>query len=142
MSDLQDEMISVLSETVIPELRKIKFTGSFPHFRRIQEDKICLLSFQFNFRSSFLVELAVCGVDGITAIPDHKIPPNKVTPFHISPVDTLHRVRLGARTIGIGNGIWFKFKPTKPGIHQAIVEKLLSLIHSEAEDFWKTQPVN
>ncbi|MBR6705879.1 MAG: hypothetical protein IKI84_04275 [Clostridia bacterium] len=38
-------MCHELKKSVIPDLRKIGFTGSFPHLRRTREDKIELLSF-------------------------------------------------------------------------------------------------
>nr|WP_268888411.1 DUF4304 domain-containing protein [Heyndrickxia shackletonii] len=41
-------MISALKKIVVPELRERGFKGSFPHFRRIFENKIDLITFQFD----------------------------------------------------------------------------------------------
>jgi hypothetical protein len=78
MSESQEQMIAVLRETVVPVLRELRFPGSFPHFRCICETKIDLLTFQFNRHGgSFVVEIAVCGVDGFTTAWGEKIPAKK-----------------------------------------------------------------
>ena len=130
-------MISALRETVIPVLREMKFSGSFPHFRRAQKDKLDLLTFQFNRHGgSFVVEVAVCGSEGFTTAWGEKIPPNKVSAHDIHPKN---RPRLGSQTTG--EGIWFSYEPFQPEIYEAVAAKLLSLIRLEAEDFWKAQTV-
>ena len=40
MSDSRDQMIAALREVVIPVLRDMGFSGSFPHFRRVRESQI------------------------------------------------------------------------------------------------------
>ena len=51
------EMKKALNQTVIPALRREGFTGRYPHFRRILDDRIELLSFQTNkWGGSFRVE--------------------------------------------------------------------------------------
>ena len=42
------KMNSSLAEIVIPQLCKIGFKGSFPHFRRILAEEIHLITFQFD----------------------------------------------------------------------------------------------
>jgi uncharacterized protein DUF4304 len=60
MSESRDKMIDALRRVIVPTLRNMGFTGSFPHFRRIRETRIDLLTFQFNRSGgSFVVEVAL-----------------------------------------------------------------------------------
>jgi hypothetical protein len=139
MSDPKEQMIAALRDSVVPVLRELKFSGSFPHFRRIQEKQIDLLTFQFNRHGgSFVVEISSCGVGGFTTAWGEKIPPNKVSAHDIHPDK---RVRLGSRAAG-KTDFWFYYEPFQPEIYQTVAVKLLSLIRSEAEDFWKAQPIS
>ncbi|MCO5937096.1 DUF4304 domain-containing protein [Mucilaginibacter sp. RB4R14] len=71
---LMDEAIK---DIVIPFLRTEGFKGSYPHFTRIKEDKVNLLTFQFSLYSSkFVVEVANCPVGGST-VGGNKIEPSK-----------------------------------------------------------------
>jgi hypothetical protein len=55
------KMIKHLSEIVIPVLREKGFKGSFPHFRRITNDRINLLTFQFDrYGGGFVIEITNC----------------------------------------------------------------------------------
>ena len=59
MSVERNNMIDSLNRIFIPELRKLKFTGSFPHFRKIDNDITNLLTFQFDRNGGgFIIELA------------------------------------------------------------------------------------
>ena len=52
-------MIESLKEIVIPELRNLNFKGSFPHFRKTENGKTNLLTFQFDRSGGgFIIELA------------------------------------------------------------------------------------
>lgn len=54
-----EQMHAALNLHTIPHLRKLGFTGRYPHFRREQEGCIELLSFQRNHRGgSFTVEVS------------------------------------------------------------------------------------
>jgi Domain of unknown function (DUF4304) len=67
MSEPRDQMIAALREVVVPVLRNMGFSGSFPHFRRIRESQIDLLTFQFDRHGgSFVVEVATCAPEGFT----------------------------------------------------------------------------
>jgi len=139
MSDSKEQMIVALRNSVVFVLRELKFSGSFPHFRRIQEKQIDLLTFQFNRHGgSFVVEISSCGVEGFTTAWGEKIPPNKISAHDLHPNN---RIRLGSRMTG-KTVFWFSYEPFQPEIYQAVAAKLLSMIHSEAEDFWKTQPIS
>lgn len=49
-----------IKSVIVPRLRREKFTGSYPHFRRIYPDgRVDYLSFQFNrYGGSFVAEIA------------------------------------------------------------------------------------
>jgi hypothetical protein len=125
-------MSAVLCETVVPFFRELGFSGSFPNFRRICEPKIHLLTFQFNRHGgSFVVEIAVCGIDGFTTVWGEKIPAKKISAHDLHPNK---RLRLGSRTAGTTD-CWFSYDTFRPEIYQEVALKLLSLIRSEAENF-------
>lgn len=85
LSDKRKMMMMALKSSVMPLLREQGFKGSFPHFRRINENNIDLITFQFNkWGGSFVVELAACPKDGTTMYWGEKIPPNKVTAHHLN----------------------------------------------------------
>ncbi|MCL1696195.1 DUF4304 domain-containing protein [Lysinibacillus sp. BPa_S21] len=89
----------------MPVLREQGFKGSFPHFRRCNENNIDLITFQFNkWGGSFVVELASCPKGGTTTYWGEKIPPNKVNAHHIN-----KRFRLGAKSLE-EDGIWFNYE--------------------------------
>ncbi|MGE7925887.1 DUF4304 domain-containing protein [Viridibacillus arvi] len=93
---------------MIPFLRQQGFKGSLPHFRRINEKNIDLITFQFNkWGGSFIVELAVCPKQGVTMDWGEQIPPNKVTAHDID-----KRFRLGAKSED-EDVIWFNFENAK-----------------------------
>ena len=80
LSDSRLLMIKALKKLVVPYLREHGFKGSFPHFRRQNEENIDLVTFQFNrYGGSFVFELAVCGKNGTTMSWGEVVPPNKVT---------------------------------------------------------------
>ena len=59
MNTERDKMIVSLKEIVIPELRSRNFKGSFPHYRRTENGKTNLLTFQFDRKGGgFIIELA------------------------------------------------------------------------------------
>jgi hypothetical protein len=138
MDDSREQMMAVLRDEVVPALRELGFSGSFPHFRRFQEGQIDLLTFQFNDHGgSFVVEIAVCGIDGITTAWGERIPPKKISAHDLHPNK---RLRLGSGNVGTTDS-WFNYEPFRPEIYQDATVKLLSLIHSEAAIFWQAQPV-
>ena len=59
-------MDNTIKEITVPFLREQGFKGSLPHFRRLQRDRINLLTFQFNLHDSkFVVEISNCSYKGI-----------------------------------------------------------------------------
>jgi hypothetical protein len=91
-------MESSLKAIVVPELRTRGFKGSFPHFRRIMENRVDLLTFQFRLSGgSFVAEIGTCGPEGTRFSPPAKAKVSEVA----------KRFRLGAERQGSDH--WFHF---------------------------------
>lgn len=118
-------MINALKKIVVPYLREQGFKGSFPHFRRQNEDNMDLITFQFNrYGGSFIVELAVCAKDGITMSWGEKILPNKVTVHDVN-----ERYRLGANEKKSSDH-WFSYENAKnEKDFDLVASKVWSLLH-------------
>lgn len=135
MSDQRDRMIETLKEYVIPILREKGFKGSFPHFRRLTETAIHLLTFQFDkWGGGFIIEIAVCSPKGFQTHWGKSIEPAKVRAWDIN-----HRLRLGAPDEN-SDGHWFKYDKHKlfslgNPYEKAALEVLPYL--DEAENWWK-----
>ena len=58
--DERKNVIKEIQTSIVPKLRELGFTGSYPHFRRKNTEGYDLLSFQFNrYGGSFLIEMSV-----------------------------------------------------------------------------------
>jgi hypothetical protein len=129
-------MFAALREVVLPTLREMGFSGSFPHFRRARESQIDLLTFQFNRNGgSFLVEIACCSSEGFTTYWGEYIPPKKITAHDLHPDK---RLRLRAN-IPQQQDCWFCYEPERKGIFEDVAQSLLPLLRSIAEKYWATQ---
>lgn len=128
-------MIVALREIVVPVLRDAKFSGSFPHFRRIRETQIDLLTFQFSrWGGEFAIEIGFCDSRGVMAIWNGKhIPPKKVTAHDIHGV----RPRLGSQPPPKMDH-WFRFEPDSATIYRDVAQEVLPLLVSQAEVYWTT----
>ena len=108
MSDRQ-VMITELKRVVQPRLRADKFAGTFPHFRRLGQDAIDLITFQFDRNGGgFVIEIARCPSDGIVTAWGKHIPLDKVQAWDAHPN---FRKRVKPRT-GSGTDAWFRFDAT------------------------------
>jgi hypothetical protein len=118
-------MTNALKKIVVPYLREQGFKGSFPHFRRQNENQIDLITLQFNrYGGSFVVELAVCAAEGVTMSWGEEIPPNKVTAHDIN-----DRYRL-RENIKDANEHWFNYETAKDEEDYVFVaSKVLNLLH-------------
>jgi hypothetical protein len=130
-------MIYALKEIVVPTLREQGFTGSFPHFRRSLDDRIDLLSFQFDkWGGGFLIEISKCATSGITTYWGEKIPTKKVRAIDNHP-DRRHRIKPSK---GGSRDDWFRFDqdtPFKsPGSYNQVATSVLPYLE-EAEDWWE-----
>ena len=118
------DMINALKKSVIPYLREYGFKGSFPHFRRQNEENIDLITFQFNrYGGSFVVELTSCPKESVTMSWGEVIPPNKVTAHDVG-----NRYRLKEDKDEYGT--WFDYENAQSEEDLNLVAlKVKSLLH-------------
>lgn len=111
MSESRNQMIVALKDTVVPALRELGFSGSFPHFRRPSGDRIDLLSFQFDrWGGGFVIEISKCPKSGITTHWGDTIPANQVRAIDLHP-DNRYRIKPGR---GGSTADWFRFDQQSP----------------------------
>lgn len=135
MSESRDKMVGKLKELVIPELKKRGFGGSFPHFRRLKEERLDVLTFQFSkWGGSFVVEAAQCPNVGVTLSWGEHVPPKEVKAHHIYP-----RLRLGSNPPEKIDH-WFDFECATYGerIYQMMAEEVLMCL-PQAESYWASK---
>jgi len=126
----RDDMISSLKKVFVPALRERGFKGSLPHFRRPLEDRIDLLTIQFDrWGGGFVIEISKCPPVGITLLWGEHVPPNRVRAWDVNPP---YRPRLGAPRPQ-DDGHWFRFDDGTP------TDKVATLAVSylrEADEWW------
>jgi uncharacterized protein DUF4304 len=131
-----DAMKVSLTKLFVPALRALGFTGSFPHFRRIRNDRIDLLidllTVQFDRHGGgFIIEVSKCPSNGYTTHWGKQIPPNKVRAWDLDP---RQRHRLGSPTPGV-DGHWFRFDDGTP---TEVVANQATLLLEEADRWWNS----
>ncbi len=88
-----DKMHKALKQIVVPYLRQQGFKGTFPHFRRLTETKIDLLSFQFRIQGGgFFIDLASSTPNGFVDGSGNFVPPNKLNAYYGIFNGTSHRL--------------------------------------------------
>ncbi len=103
-------MEAALKRIVIPELRRVGFTGSFPHFRRVRQ-ALDLVTFQFDRHGGgFVIEVATGELAGFTTHWGKHIPAAKLTAWDLHPDQ---RKRLKPAT-GNGTDSWFRYDASQP----------------------------
>jgi Domain of unknown function (DUF4304) len=128
-------MVGALKEIVVPKLRSMGFSGSFPHFRRPKEGMIDLLTFQFSrWGGSFVVEVASCPATGVTLRWGEHVPPDKVKAHDVN-----YRLRLGANPPEKVDH-WFDYENATYGerIYRMAAEEVLERL-PQAERYWEFQ---
>ncbi len=81
----------MIKKIILPFIRLNGFKGSFPNLRRLKNEQLNLLSFQFHrFGDSFTIEIANCPPEGVE-INNLKLPPEKCKPSNIR----RQRIRVG-----------------------------------------------
>lgn len=140
MSAERDKMIKYLKEQVIPVLRSKGFKGSFPHFRRKTEDRIHLLTFQFdNWGGGFVIELANSYPEGYTTSWGKHVEPSKVTAHDLHP-NQRKRIQANMFTQDSSTDDWFRYNksPTsKPeDVYDSICKDVLSKLRY-AQEYWQ-----
>ena len=117
-------MHKAIKKIAEPYFRGIGFKGRFPHFRKIESDKIKLLTFQFNLAGgSFVVELAQCDAKPLITNWGEEISPAKITAHDLN-----NRYRLGSLE---QSGFWFVFgKPERGSIASRICAAMRRMFQS------------
>jgi hypothetical protein len=118
-----------LKASVVPVLRESGFTGSYPHLRRAYATHVDLLAFQFDVNGGgFLIEIARCGVGGITTQIGKHIPASKVRIWDLHANDRF-QIKPGD---GTGTSNWFRYENGRYGeVANEVLEKL-----PVAQDYW------
>lgn len=132
MSEDHEKMVRTLKQIVVPNLRQRGFRGTFPHFRRLGQDKIDLLFFQFDLHGGgFVIEISKCPPEGFTTFFDELIPPNRVKSYHMH-----ERLRLQPGPDG-STSSWFRYDiPRRSNdIFEKIARQVLPFLDI-AEKWW------
>ncbi|WP_184549192.1 DUF4304 domain-containing protein [Mucilaginibacter sp. FT3.2] len=128
-------MNDAIKTITIPFLRAQGFKGSFPHFRRMKDDRINLLTFQFSLSSpKFVVEISNCSPKGIARSWGNPVKPSNCTAH-----DMHRRLRLGnSRNEG---DHWFDFSKDVlwGNIYQQKAKEIIEL-WQQAEVWWAEDP--
>jgi len=128
-------MNNAIKEITVPFLRQQGFKGSFPHFRRLKDDRINLLTFQFSLSSSkFVVEISNCSPKGIVTLWGKEIIPSKCNAH-----DMYTRLRIGS--VKNRGDYWFDFNKESfwNNIYKKRAKEIIDL-WDEAEKWWDEDP--
>jgi hypothetical protein len=108
-----DHMVNALRKIVVPHLRQNGFAGAFPHFRRITQSRLDLLTFQFDRHGGgFVIEISACPPEGITTYWGERVPPNQVQSWDLHP-DQRSRLQPGS---GSSTADWFRWDDDGPAL--------------------------
>ena len=124
-----------IKDIIIPFLREKGFKGSLPHFRRMQSDRINLLTFQHSlYDTKFVVEIANCPTNGITTHWGKETSSKKVTAHDVG-----ERLRLGSKKHN--TDYWFDYgkKSLFSDTYKKLAKEIIEL-WDEAENWWKKDP--
>jgi hypothetical protein len=121
-------MIAELKRVAVPALRSLGFKGSFPHFRRVTDDQIDLLTFQFSMGGGhFAIEIGKFPPEGYRLY-GKLIPAAEVKMMHL-----LRRMRLGAKDESSDH--WFN---CDGGDYARVAESVVPFIRGQAVDWWSS----
>jgi hypothetical protein len=130
MKDLRQEMNEQLKADVVPHLRSLGFRGSFPHFRRVSDSGVDLITFQFRLSGgSFVVEVGHKAPYKVTAEWENRVPPEKLTAH-----DVFKRRRIGEKVLDLSDP-WFDFMTHDLG---SVAQQVFASL-PEAEAYWEEQ---
>lgn len=107
MSAERNKMICSLNKLFIPELRKLNFKGSFPHFRRTENNITNLITFQFDRSGGgFVIELANHKGKEYVTYWGEIVELKKLTAHHLN-----QRMRIypSLKNEEEGKGSWFRY---------------------------------
>lgn len=138
LADDRQAMIATLKQLVIPHLRALGFKGSFPHFRRLLEDRTDLLMFQFDrYGGGFVVEIAKCPPGDFVTSWGERIPAKKLEVYYLHPD---RRFRLG--TASTGEDHWFRYDHgghwRRHQVFERLAHEVVQLLDEQAVLWWQT----
>jgi len=133
-------MNNALRAIAVPKLRELGFSGRFPHFRRVHQDRADLLVFQFNRAGgSFVVEITTLTSQQVASHWKAELSLNTATAY-----DAYDRHRLGS--VGHGDH-WFVFgkrtyisghdRVEADIVYERIAQNVVELLDSEAAQWWR-----
>jgi Domain of unknown function (DUF4304) len=136
------EMDKALAEIVIPVLRQLGFKGSFPHFRRFTNDRINLLTFQFDrYGGGFVIEIANAKLEDFTTSWGKKIEQKKLTAHN------LYKRKRIQSTMDTPNSLtedWFRYdsrESSAPNIYVRVCKDVLSKFPI-VEEYWNNGDIS
>ncbi len=120
----------LLKEHVVPGLRSRGFAGSFPHFRRVVDPSIYLITFQLDKWGSgnFVVELAKAPCGSFSMRWGEHVPASKLTAHHVD-----KRFRLGSASSNDDH--WFQYQDFAANAGKASA-KMLALLDTQGTRWW------
>lgn len=125
-------MIAALKQIIVPSLRKDGFTGSFPHFRRSFDQRVDLITFQFDkWGGGFIIEISQCPIEGVTTAWGTHIGSNKVNAHDLHPND---RLRLQPKEGGSTDD-WFRYDA---GDYETTARAVIPFL-AAAERWWQNR---
>ncbi|MGY5353429.1 DUF4304 domain-containing protein [Wenyingzhuangia sp. IMCC45467] len=134
MSTEREKMIKSLKEIFIPELRNRNFKGSFTHFRKIENGKINLLTFQFDRNGGgFIIELANWNESEFKTDFGKIISINKLTAHDLN---ERQRIYPNSLTEKNGTDSWFRYgNPKSAQTYESLARKVIERIPL-MEQYW------
>lgn len=127
-------MIKSLNEIFIPELRNRNFKGSFPHFRKTENGKTNLLTFQFDRNGGgFIIELANWNESEFKNHWEKIISLNKLTAHDLN---ERKRIYPNSLTEKSGTDSWFRYEKSKSDkTYESLARKVVDRIPI-MEQYW------
>lgn len=128
-------MKKALKRVVVPELRRMGFSGTWPDFRRCKGERLAIMSFQFDkWGGGFTINLAIAPAAGFITHAGTFVPPDKLNAYYSTGPKT--RIQPGD---GSGTQDWFRFdrpaqNPTQD-IYDEVAHQVLPLLR-KAEDWY------
>ena len=139
MSKERNKMLKSLREIVIPELRKRNFKGSFPHFRKTENGKTNLLTFQFDRNGGgFVIELANWNESEFKTHLGEIIPLNKLTVHDLNERQRIYPISITEKN---GKDSWFRYNKSKSNkVYKRLAHKVVERL-PVMEQYWAKNKV-
>ena len=133
-------MIKSLKEIFIPELRNRNFKGSFPHFRKTENGKTNLLTFQFDRSGGgFIIELANWNKSEFKTHWGKIISLNKLTAYDLN---ERQRIYPNSLTEKSGTDSWFRYEKSKSDqTYESLARKVVERIPI-MEQYWTENKIS